>query len=136
MGAWGVGPFDNDDALDVVEAISVRGDEVLDDVFLSALDNEYMEAPAGSAAVAASRLLLAKLVGESFDEPSVMRALAKISSRAANLNIPKAIEATTAVLKEKSELFELWSDAGEQDFAEWKRQTTRIVDRLTNLGQE
>jgi len=56
MGAWGVDPFDNDDAADWAaefEGLNGRaGLQVLDAAFAGVDDSEYIEAPEGSIAAA------------------------------------------------------------------------------------
>jgi hypothetical protein len=54
MGAWGAGAFDNDDALDWLSELGDSPDFALGRAALDVTALEYLEAPEGSAALAAA----------------------------------------------------------------------------------
>lgn len=67
MGAWGAGPFDNDDALDLLGDLAEAGDaEIVDglrDAIAQTGEPGYLEAPAVCEAVAAACLVAGRLPG-------------------------------------------------------------------------
>ncbi len=54
MGAWGSGPFENDDACDWLDELADSGVAALRAALALADDAEYLEAPDGSVIVAAA----------------------------------------------------------------------------------
>jgi hypothetical protein len=59
MGAWGAGAFDNDDALDWLSELVDSPDFALGRAVLDVTALEYLEAPEGSAALAAAEVVAA-----------------------------------------------------------------------------
>jgi hypothetical protein len=130
MGAWGVGSFDNDDALDWV--ISLEKSEDLS-VVIKALDavtdvtDDYLDASDCCAALAAAEVVAA-LAGD--PSPSLPKEVttwlsAHHSVEAAVQN--KAKHAVRAILTD-SELRELWEEVDE--FDQWYATSNDLLQRL------
>lgn len=119
MGAWGSGPFDNDDAGDLVSDLLDAGDwrvaEAAFDAVL-AIGDECLEAPESSAAIAAAAVL-ARKVGNgivTIDSEDAV-GIAGLASPPLAL-IAKARDALARIRKQ-SELADLWEEAGAKN--EW-----------------
>ncbi len=124
MGAWGLGPFDNDDAADWVYTLEDEGLPAIE----SALDlgDGYVEAPAASEAVAAAAVVArAKGVAVSTSE-EVEAWLTSAGSVDVVTLAPHAAAALEQVL-EGSELAELHDEAGNDD---WRREVEMLRDVL------
>ncbi len=135
MGAWGSGPFENDDALDAVDAL-VDGSFELDDL-RGALAGDYLEAPEGSVALALVEVALAAL--GRIDPPAELdevdiRLLATQLDDATYELILRAAE--RAVQPDGSELYEVWLDAGGDELAEWRTAALSSVDTLRSAIAE
>lgn len=119
MGAWGSGPFDNDDAGDFVGTlIDVGNWSVAEAAFdaVLAVGDEYLEAPDASAAIAAAAVLAHK-VGNGMVAigPEDAAGIAALASPPSTLTA-KARKALTRIRKQ-SELADLWEEAGAKE--EW-----------------
>jgi hypothetical protein len=129
MGAWGSGPFENDDALDAVDAL-VDGSFTLDEL-RDAVAGDYLEAPEGSVALALVEVALAALgridPAAELDEVDI-RLLATQFDDAAYELILAAAE--RVVQPDGSELYELWEEAGDDELAEWRTTAVSSVDAL------
>jgi hypothetical protein len=116
MGAWGIDPFENDDAADFADALAeaAPGDReglIRDALIRTIGSRDCLEASDGMEAVAAAALVAAQLPG---GEP-VTTGLAPETALpvfAADLRT-LAADALQRVLAEDSELAELWDDAEE-----------------------
>ena len=119
MGAWGTGPFDNDDALDLFleledatpEAAARRLREALQVV--AEEDESYLESPAANEAVAAAAVVAFSYSQE--DPTGNPRVAQWLVERAPALGPDDGVLAARAldrVCGEHSEWVELWSDAG------------------------
>lgn len=115
MGAWGAGPFDNDDAQDFVLDLADAPEQELQQRLADALalPDGYVEAPEASTAVAAAALVA---IGAGMAAPESSTVADFVGSRA----IPASPELRAAakaaldrVVSEDSELWELWQDAGQ-----------------------
>jgi len=119
MGAWGSGPFENDDALDAVGEL-VDGTFELDDL-REALESDYLEAPEGSVALALVEIALAALgrtdPAAELDEVDIRLVATQFDDAAYELILRAADRALDPTA---SELFELWEEAGEDELAEWR----------------
>lgn len=128
MGAWGHGPFDNDDAGDWAFSFDDAAPEdklaVLDAAFGEAVATDaqdYLDMDQGTVVVAAATVLAALVdhtmgVDDNYG-PSTLATL-----RDAGLEIPaqlreKALVALDRVTGENSEWRDLWEDAGSLDEA-------------------
>lgn len=130
MGAWGIGPFDNDDAgdwaYDVVESDDLSVVEAAINEIASA-QGAYLESPDCCNALAAAELVAAML-GKPSD--SLPEELAQwISGRPAppSSTVKNAQEAVSAILA-ASELRELWEET--DDYEQWTAITRDLLRRL------
>ena len=132
-GAWDMGPFDNDDALDWVYELEASNDLSAVKAALSAAANQgaYIEAPTGSAAVAAAEVVAALLGRASPQLPPEVtswvdgRTLAKDDAlvELARTAIARVQDSTN------SELAELWSESPEL-LSEWRSSLSDLDGRL------
>lgn len=139
MGAWGVGSFSNDSALDwcedvldgkdVVEAVRAVLTEVAE---LS--DDDYLDADEGAPAVAAADVLACALGKPPEDitddyqerfEPHFADLKADVALRST------ALKALARIAAENSELAELWAEGGD---GEWTDMISDLRDRLGGTG--
>lgn len=106
MGTWGTKPFENDDALDLIEEFEESGDiTLLSSAIEKVLKSEYIEAPDASEAIAAAELI---------------RTVESISE-----DIKQKSRKVVRRILDDSELRELWTEAGELD--EWKKDTEHLM---------
>jgi hypothetical protein len=118
MGAWDIGPFDNDGAMDLVCALSdgSLGDPV--DVLRSTISDvvdcsEYVEAPEMSAAIAGACIVAAKIDASVPLNRSVKQYLdAMTFSVDEELRRLGTIVFTRATNPANNEWYDLWADAG------------------------
>jgi hypothetical protein len=80
MGAWGTGPFDNDDAVDFVRDLAETLPEnrigMLSAALTSAADNlGYLQVDDGQAAIAAAAIVAAWTAGRSVDDAPALTGL-------------------------------------------------------------
>ena len=131
MGAWGPGPFSNDDALDWIAEFEESGVPLIDRTFATAA-NEYLEAPDGSKIIAAAEVVAAALGYPSSEFPEVLRAPA-MSARETIMQSgdirESALRAVDRVVAKQSELDELWREPG-ADYETWLRSVRDLQKRL------
>ncbi|MFF3670682.1 DUF4259 domain-containing protein [Microtetraspora malaysiensis] len=114
MGAWDLGPFDNDGALDALGHLDAGEDAPggLAQVMREILDeDEYLDAPELSGAVAAACLVGARLIGS---EPDVVAAGWLERHPFAVTDALRDLARATldrAALPDDNELYDLWEDA-------------------------
>ena len=117
MGAWGHGPFDNDDAQDFVLDLIDAPVAELEGRLVAALTlpGGYLEVPEGSMAVAAAALVA---IGAGMIPPDSPTVSDFVTSRSMPATVSLRAAARAAldrVISEDSELWELWRDAAETD---------------------
>ena len=125
MGAWGPGPFENDDACDwSYQLLDGGGVELIS----SALDVEPgAEAPEAAAAVAAIALVVASR-GLSVDLSADVAGWLEAADRQAVLTLaPRAVTAIDALLTD-SVLAELWGESGESIWEDQLREWREALD--------
>jgi Domain of unknown function (DUF4259) len=137
MGAWGHAPFDNDDAADWVADLERAPDDELLERTLTAVAaagaDEYVEEPDGASAIAAAEVVAAALTGSrdrlEAGGPFAEGAVAWVEARGAGVRPELAGLALTALrrVRDKSELRELWDDAGADD---WLAELAALEGRL------
>jgi Domain of unknown function (DUF4259) len=131
MGAWGTGPFDNDDVLDW-EPEWDDADDLIPArlaVMEAVLSDEYLEAPEASRAVAAAEIIAASRGVGSAALPDGVAAWLSAHPGAADADdADAAVRAIDRVLADRSELKELWDEAGDPGWAEGLKD---IRNRLT-----
>jgi hypothetical protein len=120
MGAWGAGYFDNDDAGDFVSDLRDAQDWSVVRAALAVVasfpaDN-YLELTEGSAAIAASAVLAQKTKNfPATDFPEDLEAIDALAPAPGDL-AQIALRALARVRSAKSELAELWQEAGDSDW--------------------
>ncbi len=125
MGAWGSGPFENDDACDwSYQLLDGGGVEIIS----SALDVEPgAEAPEAAEAVAAIALVVASR-GLSVDLSADIAGWLEAADRQTVLTLaPRAVTAIDALLT-GSELAELWGESGESIWEDQLREWREALD--------
>ncbi|ONH59535.1 hypothetical protein CcI49_16300 [Frankia sp. CcI49] len=134
MGVWGPGPFANDDAADFAGdlddlAYEDRGAALAQALSHAIEEDDYLEYPGATAAIASAALIAARFTGT---EPVDSNHGPKepLPPLRASL-VPLAIQAVDRVLASDCEHRELWDDA---DGPEWLDQATRLRETLTALS--
>lgn len=116
MSAWGTGPFDNDDALDLIGEINDSEPdavaELLSDILSVPDAGEEMDEVEGTEAYAAAALLAAKLGRLEVSSPDILDALEKIPTDSVGVLLPDARAMLTRILGDGSEFAELWIESG------------------------
>lgn len=121
MGAWSHEPFGNDDANDWAYGLEEVNDlSLVEDALDRALeDEEYLEAPEASEAVAAVEVL-AKLLGKGTQKDSYTKQVDEwVKSVAVKPNaalLAKANLVLERILGDNSELKELWEEGGAEEW--------------------
>jgi hypothetical protein len=133
MGAWGVGPFENDTAADWLAELSVAVPTTLQITLLSVVAIEpevYLEEPDASAAVAAAEVVAA-MRGHAgpavLGAPEILKWVRDHSDWLDTELVRQAIAAVYRV-RSSSELRDLWSESPELDV--WAAQLDDLVLRL------
>jgi hypothetical protein len=115
MGAWGAGPFDNDDALDFLDQLSdLPANELAGrlEAALAVPTEGYLEYPEGSAAIAAASLIAAVHRGAFDGLNEQARELVQTGAVHDNARLrDQALAALTRVIGESSEWQALWSES-------------------------
>ncbi|MER7195444.1 DUF4259 domain-containing protein [Streptomyces flaveolus] len=127
MGAWEIGPFDNDMPADFANALDDAAPDQREPLVRAALSRavqggDYLEAPEGEEAVAAAALIGAQCPGgdpvtASYGPEEPMPAFAD-DLRAL------AVDALDRVVAQKSEIAELWDETASGP--EWRRGIRRL----------
>jgi hypothetical protein len=129
MGAWGSGPFENDDALDWIGELATGSglaavEEALD---LPAASGEYPEAPECSVAIAAAETVAAMKGSPREDLPSEVTAFVKAAGEPPPSLVDAANSSVQRVL-ERSELRDLWEES--DDYDGWRAGVADLKRRL------
>ena len=141
MGAWGIGPFDNDGALDFLPEFADEGASVIESTFSAVTDaaeEGYIEVDLAQAAIAA-----AEVVAISGGQPPEGLA-ANVADRifswqedvAGQPDLPSAAQEVLGLIlagAEKSEIFELWAET--DDFDDWLALVNDLTARLEEAGK-
>jgi hypothetical protein len=137
MGAWGIGTFDDDTALDFLEGELIpRPDPraVMRRAFEDALSAEYVDYLAGQSVLVSAAVIEAVLVRK----PLTLRENEKwtqwrVAIGTLDFSSLKAIgeRACLRVCAEGSELFELWSE-NEELFPDWKQGIESLAESLAS----
>lgn len=120
MGAWGVGTFDNDAALDWVATLDEgEGIDVLRATFADTFQDEYLDADNGCAALAAAEVVAALAGKPAASLPdSVTNWVARVEIELTPTDIALARRSVERVRAHDSELLELWSEDDPGEFLE------------------
>ena len=133
-GAWDVGPFENDEALDFVyDLTEYKSYRLLWGGMDSCMPGNrggYLEAPDGSRAVAAAALVAANLTGDVSSVPEELHDWVSAKSWAEDVKLVGTAKMCLDLVTdaETSELAELWADAGLYD--EWVATIDEISSKL------
>ncbi|MET3496425.1 DUF4259 domain-containing protein [Variovorax boronicumulans] len=112
-GAWGEGPFDNDDAMDwLSECAKPSGRTAITRAIEAALRPGYLDAEDGSIAVAAAQVIAsADGKGPKVPGPQATACFAKANEPEVRALAPRARQALARVADRKSsELAQLWAE--------------------------
>ncbi len=127
MGAWGLLFDENDDAADWLGEFEDSPSWSLVDEALAATGEDYVEAPESSNAIAAAEIVAAALGKASPRLASSITAWAKSNSDGAAERQQAAI-ATLKIVRDNSELSELWQES--EEFADWQASVDETLSRL------
>src|SRR5262245_58611497 len=132
MGTWGVGTFENDDAGDWVYSLEECDDlSVIEaSLDLALEDSELIEAPTCCEALAAAEVVAALAGRPVSGLPEEVTKWVPGKPKPSAPVVSKAKRAVELVLSDKSELFELFKEADEGDFAAWKKVVADLKGRL------
>jgi len=133
-GAWGMGPFDNDDALDWVwELEDSDSTAVLESALKDVVGSMfYFSAPECSRAIAAAEVVAA-LAGKPRPElPDEVASWVRSNKLVADEELINLAKQSVTLVRDsnKSELAELWRDSG-SDYDEWHSSLSDLLKRLS-----
>jgi hypothetical protein len=138
MGAWGHRAFENEDAADWGGSLKYRdGRQCIAAVFTAVLkaeeDDDYLEAPAASQAVAAAEVV-ASLAGQPGANlpPDVSEWIA--ANKLPNSGLVEVAKRVVSRVLENSELKELWAEGGTEYAKPWQTELQNLLDRLDEAG--
>jgi hypothetical protein len=121
MGAWGAGPFENDDALDFLGELAELPEEERVDRIKATLDlpaGEYLDLPDGCMAIASAGLIgIARGMSAEGADEDVLELAQSAELRADQLR-SMALLALSRVNGEDSEWRELWTESSSLPEAE------------------
>lgn len=128
MGAWGEAAFDNDDAADWVAELDGASDATLIHAALLVAHSDYLEAPEGSIALAASEVVAAAVGRGGPALPEAVGAWIEANRNSIGPDeVTLALAAVDRVLADGSELLELWAETGEPT---WNDGVQQLRSRL------
>lgn len=136
MGAWGTGIFENDDAMEFLsEALGEDGpDSILEHIeaVTDLGDDDYLEAPEASMALAAAELVATSAGTPSSRLPDEVADGLPWEWEPSSDDVANAVRAIHRVAEE-SELSELWQES-EDSFEEWRGVLDNLLKRLGDDG--
>jgi hypothetical protein len=135
MGTWGTDHFANDDAMDwIADLESVLDLSVLRGAFeLAPAGATNVEAPNGSVALAAAEVVAALRGRPHPDLPSEVRAWVAGYGAFDDASLVATAQAAVALVgydEQRSELNQLWAEAGADDQAAWLQAVADLQTRL------
>ncbi len=130
MGAWGVGPFENDDAGDWVWQLEEAEDlGLVQGALESAAEPDgYLESPASSEALAAAEVVAALAGHPAPDLPDGVRDWVSAHPMTVSPDLRSLARSAVARVASDSELQELWADSDQGD--EWQGRLEELQGRL------
>lgn len=134
MGTWGIGPFENDEALDFLEDVEDAEDRLgvlARPIEHVAFSGDYLETPDLTEAIAAAAVIGAVLKPDAArDEPYLPQWLAEVNqSQLDNSLVETARKALRRAMQPAdNELHELWTEAGAEQ--EWQQDLSRVLGWL------
>ncbi|MGB5214845.1 MAG: DUF4259 domain-containing protein [Anderseniella sp.] len=131
MGAWGSGSFENDDAADWVYQFDDSGVAAVETTLRKVYeltDDDYLEAPEASEAVAAAEIVAAMRDSDlSQLSDDARKALAKHQATWDNSSVSDSARLAIERILQQSELKELWEEG---DDSKWVAAMARLQSRL------
>lgn len=112
MGTWNTGPYDNDDAAELLE--DIREGHIYFEELLPDVGHRYIEADQGAMIIAMAHLAAGE-VPEDIDD-AVLAPLRTPQTRERLRQCLEAVLSDGAV----SELAEQWAESGQEELLEWK----------------
>lgn len=130
MGAWGIGNFDNDDAADWVYELVESDRATLLETALRAVDSDedYLEAPECSIALASAEVVAALLGAASPALPDEVRLWVDEHALEVDHNLLGLARAAVIRIRQDSELKELWEESGQ--YERWESVLNDLMRRL------
>ncbi len=132
-GAWDVGSFDNDDALDWVWELSESDDlSTVEDALQAAVNStDYLEAPTGSIALAAAEVVAALRGNPGSNLPPEVSEWTNAHKLVVSDALLKIARTAVAQVRnsDSSELAQLWSDSDEMASL-WHAELDNLLERL------
>lgn len=128
MGAWGVGPFENDGAMDFVADLRA-GDFTLDGLAWAFEDEEYLEVDGGQMALALAEVAVAIRQNAPSPVSDLDLSAVAVHFTPENVAFIHAQVKRTLSDAEHSELYELWEET--PDFEAWLTVSRRILQQLS-----
>jgi hypothetical protein len=136
MGTWGVGSFENDNAVDWTYGLASKSDLSYVESTLDKVLNfgpSFLEAPDAEEAIAAAETV-ARLLGrfaacDAYTKP-IDDWVSQVSVRPSSQLIEKARRALERIQQEPSELLELWNE--NTDAKAWKDSVTALAMRISS----
>jgi hypothetical protein len=132
MGAWGCGSFENDDAADWVYEFESSGVAAVASALehvSSVAEDEYLEAPEASAAIAAAEIVAAARDGDlSKLSETAREAFARHRESLIASHLCEAARRAVERVRRQSELKELWEEGEEREI--WSRGVDSVSLRL------
>jgi hypothetical protein len=137
MGAWGTGPFDNDDAADFATSLDhlqpkQRVGAIRDALTEAGEQTGYLDRDVGGAAVAAAALLAAQ--GDNGLPIDCIHGPKQLIPELPDDLRPIAVLALARVLGENSELNELWVDSPHAEA--WLHMVAQLTEALSTAPAE
>jgi hypothetical protein len=133
MGTWAIHSFGNDDAAELLAALTEGNDlgPVRDAVARVVESDGYLEAPEAQQCLAACEVIAAALsrpgaVAQAEEE--LVAWIAKVRPQPDSTVTLRAVNAIDRILASDSELCELWEES--DDFADWKTDVMSLRGRL------
>jgi len=134
MGAWGTGLFENDEAMDFAADVVERGGlQLVEDVLEELVDlaDDFVEASEGEQVLVAAEIVAALAGRPAADYPDELAEWLDGQEMAPDdALIDIARRAVQRVLTEPSDLLELWEQAGDDEYAEWRAGAEALIARL------
>ncbi|MFD2787409.1 DUF4259 domain-containing protein [Hymenobacter rubripertinctus] len=130
MGAWGYYNFDNDTAADFAGNFKDEPSaDMLAQAFAAVTDGEYLDGDVASEALAAAEIVAAILGKPARNFPNdLLGIIPRLTLEHVEPLRRPAQHAVMTVLREESELRELWEESDE--FENWEGQQRQLLKRL------
>jgi hypothetical protein len=128
VGAWGPGPFENDDAMDWLDDLEERGETAIRAALDGAIGKGQPDASAAASAIAAAAIIAASGESTSIELPEDARAW--LEQHEIVLRDPLASRARESInrVARDSELRELWDESAELE--DWLAAIEQISSTL------